>query len=271
MKAKVFEGDGSDVDEVGSAFSQLHRLEPLSLLSATGTTPGKNILYHNNGNGTFTRVLTGSPVNDGGSWGCAWGDYDNDGFLDLVESGLSGKMMLYRNNGNSNAWVKIKLVGTASNRSAIGAKVRLQATIRGASMWQLREINSGNGICGGPLEAHFGLGDATNIDQVRIEWPSGIVQILTNVAPRQFMTVVEHQEVQPTPPPPTLGSVSFSTNGTANLSASGGAGLLYVFESSTNLVHWTKVGVRSNATGVVTFTDTKTASVGERFYRVSIP
>ena len=57
-----------------------------------------------------------------------------------------------------------------------------------------------------------------------------------------------------------------------NLSASGDAGLLYVFEASPTLVNWTNVGVRSNATGVVViFNDAKTAHPGERFYRVSIP
>jgi hypothetical protein len=237
----------------------------------SGTTPGTNILYHNNGNGTFTRILTGSPVNDGASWGCAWGDYDNDGFLDLFLSGYSGNMLLYKNNGNSNAWVKIRLVGTASNRSAIGAKVRVQATIRGNSMWQLREINSGNGFCGGPLEAHFGLGDATNIDQVRIEWPSGIVQVLTNVTPRQFITITEHQQTLTPPTPPLLSSVSREPSGVVDLSASGDAGLLYVFEASADLLNWTKVGVRSNATGVVSFTDARSAGLPKRFYRVSIP
>jgi hypothetical protein len=243
----------------------------LIVAGGTGTTPGTNILYHNNGDGTFTRILSGSPVNDGGSFGCAWGDYDNDGFLDLFMSGLRGNMLLYRNNGNTNGWLKIKLVGTASNRSAIGAKVRVQATIRGRSMWQMREISSGNGACAGPLEAHFGLGDATNIDQVRIEWPSGIVQVLTNVAPRQFLTVVEHQQSLPPPPAPALEAVSISTTGAVNLSATGDVGLLYIFEASTNLVNWTKIGVRSNATGVVSFTDPKGQAYAKRFYRVSIP
>ena len=233
------------------------------------------ILYHNNGAGGFTRVVSGSPVNDfiDTAVAATWVDYDGDGFLDLfVPNDAAGSIstnFLYRNNGNSNGWLKVKLVGTASNRSAIGAKVRIQATIRGTSMWQMREINTGDGFSGAPLEAHFGLGVATNVDQVRIEWPSGIVQILTNVAPRQFMRVVEHQETKVNPTPPHISSVR--TNGVVNLSATGDPGLLYVFEASTNLVNWTKVGVRSNATGVVNFTDTRTAGLSKRFYRVLIP
>lgn len=235
------------------------------------------ILYHNNGAGVFTRVVSGSPVNDllNGSVSATWVDYDNDGFLDLfVPNNGGGSIstnLLYRNSGNSNAWLKVKLVGTASNRSAIGAKVRVQATIRGKSMWQVREINTGDGFSGGPLEAHFGLGDATNIDQVRIEWPSGIVQTTNNVAPRQFFTVVEHQDTPIRISSPRFTSVSHSTNGVVTLAVTGDPGLLYVFDASTNLVNWTKIVVRSNATGVINFTDTKTKNYAKRFYRVSIP
>ncbi|MCX6929312.1 MAG: FG-GAP-like repeat-containing protein, partial [Verrucomicrobia bacterium] len=142
-----------------------------------------SFLYHNNGNGTFSRVLSGSLANDqGNAFGCAWGDYDNDGNLDLVVArgtlSLSTNL-LYHNNGNTNGWLKVKLIGRASNQSAVGARVRVKAIIRGRPIWQLREITSGNGFASSPLEAHFGLGNATNVDVLRIEWPSGIVQTLT--------------------------------------------------------------------------------------------
>jgi hypothetical protein len=229
-----------------------------------------NFLYHNNGDGTFTRVLSGSLANDIGKGSiCAWGDYDNDGFLDLFVARGGHDVsnnLLYRNNGNSNGWVKIKLVGALSNRSAIGAKVHVKATIGGKTFWQLREIRNSSS----PLEAHFGLGDATNIDQVRIEWPSGVVQTRANVPPRQFLTVVEHQAIG-TIIKPSFTGASRATNGVVNLSAAGDAGLLYLLEASTNLVNWTKVGVRSNATGIVQFTDPKAPNYSRRFYRVSAP
>jgi hypothetical protein len=89
-----------------------------------------NFLYHNNGDGTFTKNTSDISTRDFGPWAaCAWGDYDNDGFLDLfVANGWDSAIgaqnnFLYRNNGNSNSWLKIKLVGTQSNRSGIGAKV----------------------------------------------------------------------------------------------------------------------------------------------------
>jgi len=150
-------------------------------------------LYHSNGDGTFTKVTTGSVVNDGGnSAGGAWGDYNNDGFLDLFVPNWQGSRpnFLYRNSGNSNSWLKVRCIGTTSNRDGIGAKVRIRAFIRGAERWQLREVSGGIGFGQTPY-ANFGLGDATNAAVVRIEWPSGLVQEFRDVAPKQFLNVTE--------------------------------------------------------------------------------
>src|SRR6266478_2505772 len=157
--------------------------------------PGENnALYHNNGDGTFSKITEGSVVNDGGQGqGCAWGDYDNDGFLDLfvANGGFAVGIhkqpnFLYRNNGNGNNWITLRLVGSASNRSAIGAKVRLKARIGGRVFWQMREISGGGNYDGqNDLRASFGWGHATRIDTVRIEWPSGKVQELHNLGAKQ--------------------------------------------------------------------------------------
>src|SRR5204862_6740961 len=84
-----------------------------------------NRLYHNNGDGTFLSVTEGDVVTDlANSTGCSWGDYDNDGFLDLfvANGGIASPQnsFLYHNDGNSNHWIKVRCVGTVSNRSAIG-------------------------------------------------------------------------------------------------------------------------------------------------------
>ncbi len=232
-----------------------------------------NFLYHNNGDGTFSRVTNGSPANEfSDSWNCSWADYDNDGFLDLfVARNNQQGNFLYRNNGNSNTWLMVKLVGTLSNRSAIGAKVRVKATIGGTSRWQLRQITGGGGFaCQNQPWANFGLGDATNIDLVRIEWPSGIVQTLTNVAPKQLVTVVEHQQGCSTHTP-QITDVSRGTYGSIDLSVVGDPGLLYLFEASTNLVNWTWLGVRSNSNWTVQFSDLRATNYPSRFYRVSVP
>jgi hypothetical protein len=152
-----------------------------------------NFLYTNNGNGSFTKVTSGVVVTDGGnSSACAWGDYENDGDLDLFVSNGNGPQndFLYANNGNGNTWINIKCIGTASNVSAIGAKVKVLTTINDSPVWQLREISGGT-FSQDSLNAEFGLGDAAIIDEIRIEWPSGNVQTLTSVAVNQFLTVTE--------------------------------------------------------------------------------
>jgi hypothetical protein len=225
--------------------------------------------------------MDGSPVNElGRSLAASWVDYDNDGFLDLFVSnggfwaqnngGALLTNFLYHNNVNSNSWLTIRLVGTVSNRSAISANVRVQATIRGKTMWHVRQIFGGDNQSNArSLDTHFGLGDATNLDVVRIEWPSGIVQTMTNVAAKQFLTVVEHQE--PGAGPLIFSSVSRSTNGAADLSVNGDAGVRCRFEASTNLANWSWLGVRTNLTGSIQFTDTTATNFPRRFYRVWAP
>jgi hypothetical protein len=224
-------------------------------------------------------VTEGAVVNDGGrSWGCAWADYDNDGDLDLfVANGVaptssphsSEPGFLYRNDGGTNHWLILRLVGTASNRSAIGAKVRLLATVGGKTFWQLREISGGSGYCSqNDLRAHFGLGDATAAETIRIEWPSGIIQQLSNVPANQFLTIMERQDG--VSGPPDLTGVT-TANGPVQLTLTGPTNLLYVFEASPNLVQWTKLAVRTNLTGSVELTDGAATKFPQRFYRAVAP
>jgi hypothetical protein len=226
--------------------------------------PSPNFLYHNNGDGTFTRVLSGSVVNDNGfANGSAWGDYDNDGFLDLFVARGANVIqpnLLYRNNGNSNRWLKIRLVGTVSNRSAIGAKVRAQATIRGQTFWQMREIKAGGK--GNPLESHFGLGDATNVTTVRIEWPSGTVQEFHNVAAKQFLTIIE---------PPRLSALRGSTNDPFRMRLPCWPGFDFVLETSSNLTDWTPWTTITTTNRLTLINDPAGAHQSQRFYRAVRP
>ncbi|MBI4661010.1 MAG: CRTAC1 family protein, partial [Verrucomicrobia bacterium] len=224
---------------------------------------GPNFFYHNNSDGSFTRVLSGSPANDAGaaSTFCTWADYDEDGFLDLFVARsvfVQFTNLLYRNNGNSNHWIKVKLTGTVSNRSAIGAKVRVKATIRGKTFWQLREISSGPAFSQTPLTAHFGLGDATRIETLRIEWPSGTVQEFHDLAAKQVLTITE---------PPRLQALGRLADGSFQLSLTGGLGMSYNVESSTNLARWTQWTSLTITNRTTTITDSTTATAPQRFYR----
>ena len=176
----------------GSSWGDYDNDGDLDLFVANGGQ--SNFLYSNNGDGTFTKIITGNVVNSGGlSNSCSWCDYDNDGDLDLfVANEEDEDNFLYQNNGNDNNWINIQCVGVASNTSAIGAKVRVKATINGNSVWQMREISGQTGYANqNSLNDEFGLGNATIIDSIKIEWPSGIVQILNNVAINQFLIVTE--------------------------------------------------------------------------------
>ena len=237
-------------------------------------TNNPNGLFHNNRDGTFTQILTGSPVYDRGRrMAPSWTDYDNDGFLDLfiaVGDAVPERNLLYRNNGNTNHWLKVKLDGRASNRSGIGAKVRAQATISGQTFWQMREISCENAYAGqNGLLAHFGLGDATNVTTLRIEWPSGIVQELPNVAANQFLTVVESQGYPGAAP--QFSGVTNDASGPQLSFTEPAADARYILEASTDLVNWTKLMARTS-TGVTTnYTDTRATNYTKRFYRLQVP
>jgi len=219
-----------------------------------------NFLYHNNGNSTFTRVNSGSLVDDGSTLShidAAWADYDNDGFMDVVIVADNGNNSLFHNNGNTNQWINLKLVGTVSNRQAIGAKVRLKATLGGKTFWQRRDIGASTSQEGqSDLRAGFGLADATNIDAVRIEWPSGIVQELRNVGTKQFLTVTEPARLQ-----------GRMMGGQYQLLLNGGVGFTYAFQASTNLLDWTLLTnlVTTNMTMPVISLDA--AQVSPKYFR----
>jgi uncharacterized repeat protein (TIGR02543 family) len=147
-------------------------------------------LFHNEiaqGNGF---VLTGEMLDSRRvRWGGSWGDFDNDGDLDHVISG-EGITRLYQNNSsqNGNHWLHLKLTGTISNRSAIGATVYVQT----GNLVQMRQITSyGEFSSQNSFPVGFGLGNAETVDTLTIKWPNGIEQVLTDVAVDRVLSVVE--------------------------------------------------------------------------------
>ncbi|HMQ45830.1 MAG TPA: FG-GAP-like repeat-containing protein [Saprospiraceae bacterium] len=186
----------------GSVFGDIDNDGDLDLFVVNGFGPSsgvENFLYLNDGTGHFTRDLESiSELETQCSYGAAFGDMDNDGFLDLAVANCktTGQVKvantLFHNSGNSNKWIKIRLQGTLSNRSAIGAKIRLKATINGAERWQMREISAQDGYnCQNSLQVHFGLGDASQADSLIVEWPSGQMQNLPAILSNQTIDLTE--------------------------------------------------------------------------------
>lgn len=156
-------------------------------------------LFFNNGDGTFTRQMTGAAVNQIGfvSGNVPVADYDNDGDLDLfLPNWENQNNILLRNNTGANNWIQIKCQGVKSNAYGIGAKVWINATIDGAEITQLREIKTNTGCRSqGGMNAHFGLGDADQIKSLRIIWPSNQEDIFETVQVNQNVTIKEGEGI----------------------------------------------------------------------------
>ena len=160
----------------------------------TGNSPTHNFLYLNNGDGTFVKTADAVTQDSGWSYGCALGDYNKDGYLDLFTANCFNadqNNSLYVNNGGTNNSLMLNLEGVKSNRSAIGTVVKLKANIFGNTSWQTRIVSGETGYCGQNLQLHFGLGDAASIDSLKIEWPSGIIQYENNLQINTINTIVE--------------------------------------------------------------------------------
>jgi hypothetical protein len=257
----------SSATGVGCAWGDYDNDGYLDLFVATGLSSIQNdMLFRNAGDGTFARVLTGPVVTDvAPSVGCGWADYDNDGFLDLFVSsgyGVVANDFLYHNDGNSNHWLKVKCVGTLANRSAIGAKVRVLSVLGGEPIWQLREIASADGLRANPLEAHFGLRDATNVITLRIEWPSRQVTELQNLSANQFLTITE---------PPRIEAVATTIGGAFHLRLTGRAGERYAIETSDDLETWAPWQTVTNTAASIDLFDSTASQTVRRFYRAAAP
>jgi hypothetical protein len=166
------------------------------------TGAGVDRFYANDGSGGFS---SGGSLANGATSGATLGDFDHDGDLDLAVTSpppSGGPVRLYRNDtASANHWLILDLVGTASNRSAIGATVWVRATIAGQGVWQHREVSAQNTFNGQhALAVHVGLGDAAVVDTLRIEWPSGGVDVATGLAADRRIRVEEG--VTPSNAPP---------------------------------------------------------------------
>jgi len=223
---------GESFNARGATFSDIDNDGYLDLIS-THNGIGKVALFINNQDGTFSRVpetdqfFTNSTI----FGGVSTADYDNDGFLDLYVGTLdiNRASALYRNAGNSNNWLKIKLEGTQSNRSAIGARV----VVNTGTLQMTRYILPQTGfVTQNSLLAHFGLGTATTVNSVAVYWPSGIVQVINNVAADQTLTIIEELDLGVST---VLGNPSCAdNNGTIAIGTTAGTNLTYSIDGGIN-------------------------------------
>ncbi|MBI5915584.1 MAG: VCBS repeat-containing protein [Bacteroidetes bacterium] len=259
----------------------------------------QNRLFRNNGDGTFTDIIVGSGINpnDLGAWENASGDFNNDGFVDIL-SEMQNELYLnngdwtftgqnspvsgggigdlnndgfldvlsnnntWLNSGNNNNWLKINTIGAASNRSGIGARVE----IYGPWGVQVREVRSGQSFSPmSSLTVHFGLGQATGVDLVVVKWPSGVVSTVGNPAINTTLNVPEAGCILPPTELALNGDTELCPGETLEITAPDGFDYQWSNGSTTQSLTVSDAGIYSvvltDSTGCVSFSNSVAVSI----------
>jgi hypothetical protein len=193
-------------DPMGSNFGDVDNDGFLDFYLGTGTPPYgdilPNVLFHNQGGKRFTDITASSGTGElHKGHGIAFADIDNDGDEDLIEviggavPGDAHALRLFENPGNGNDWISLHLVGTKSNRSAIGARIKLTVENDGQKRLIFRTVGSGGSFGASPLQQHIGLGKNAHIVSLDIWWPaSDTHQSFSDVAKNQFLEIKEFEK-----------------------------------------------------------------------------
>ena len=152
-----------------------------------------NSVFRNLGNGRFQDVSAeaGADFQKAGAHrGAAFGDIDNDGRVDVVVNVLNGKAKYFHNLSRPDRhWILLKLAGTKSNRIGLGAQIRITGE---DGLKQYNQVTTAVGYaCSSDPRVHFGLGAAKTVREIEIKWPSGVRQVLRNIAADQILTIEE--------------------------------------------------------------------------------
>jgi hypothetical protein len=176
----IFAADGHVSDDINKVQQKVRYAEPPHLFRNLGKKRFEEVTM------SIGQALQQAMVGRG----AAYGDFDNDGDLDLLITSNNGKARLLRNDGgNQNNLLRIKTVGTSSNRDGIGAKITLKLSNQ-AKLWSV--VKSGSSYCSqSELPLTFGLGKTDKVSTVEVVWPSGRVDVATEVTANQFITIQE--------------------------------------------------------------------------------
>lgn len=181
-----------DLDGYQDIFAANGHIEPdINRIQPNVQYPEAPLLFHNQGHGQFENASNSvgpdftHPLV---ARGAAYADFDHDGAPDILISTNGGPAVLYRNEGNRNNWINIRLSGTKSNRSALGAVVRIDSAL--GEQWQT--VHSGSSYCSqSDLALTFGLAQDRIIGTLTVDWPSGIRQQFENQPVKRFLKIDE--------------------------------------------------------------------------------
>jgi predicted nucleotidyltransferase len=167
--------------------------------TGTSTYHQPSLLFRNQGKGRLSKVtdsVGGGLALARSSRGAAFGDYDNDGDIDVLISNIDDRPTLLRNDTRGGRWITMRLVGVKSNRDGIGAKV---AVVAGGRR-QIAEVRAGGSyVSQNDVRLHFGLGNEVTVDEIEIRWPSGLVQRAGRLEANRFYEAREGSGIQEDP------------------------------------------------------------------------
>jgi enediyne biosynthesis protein E4 len=154
--------------------------------------PQRKVLYRNLRNGNFkdiTEQIGGLLLEPTASRGCAFGDFDNDGDMDIVINPVNDSPVLLRTDSTvKNNWIGIKVIGGKSSRTGVGARIKVVTEDKS----QIDEVRSGGSYYSqNDLRVHFGLGKAAKVKTIEVRWPSGVVDTVNDVGGNQFIRIKE--------------------------------------------------------------------------------
>jgi enediyne biosynthesis protein E4 len=176
----LFVARSNVVDNISAVYPNRHYTEP-------------NSVFRNMRNGRFEDVSSAAGADfqlEAAHRGVAFGDFDNDGRIDMVVTVLGGPVKLFRNiTKNDNHWILLKLVGTKSNRTAIGAQIQITTEDENT---QWNQVTTAVGYASASdSRVHFGLGSNRRISELLIRWPSGTKQQVRNVEVDRILNIEE--------------------------------------------------------------------------------